>query len=113
MTADRKIRDQSILITGVPGCGKSATCDELRKRGYKADDIENIEGLFQMVDKATGKNFGNYIENDLESTKKHDWICDKHKLRELLRQNPRGTTFIAAPALISMTCSRYFRKSFY
>ena len=47
--------NKSILITGVAGTGKSAVCDELNKLGYKALGIEDIDGLFTIVHKKTGK----------------------------------------------------------
>ncbi|HIH11772.1 TPA: SDR family NAD-dependent epimerase/dehydratase, partial [Candidatus Woesearchaeota archaeon] len=39
--------NKSILITGVAGSGKSAVCDELNKRRYKA---YGIEGFIQKID---------------------------------------------------------------
>ena len=52
--------NKSILITGITGSGKSAVCGELKKRGYKAYDIEIMEGLFNLVDNKTGKIVNDY-----------------------------------------------------
>jgi broad-specificity NMP kinase len=79
--------NKSILITGVSGSGKSLLCDELKKRGYKAYDIEELHGLFAMVNKKTGKVADVFDNQNLESIKQHDWICDKKKLKELVRKN--------------------------
>lgn len=57
--------NKSIIITGVAGSGKSAVCDELNKLGYKAFGIEDIDGLFTMVDKKTGKPFKNFDNDNL------------------------------------------------
>lgn len=85
--------NKSILITGVAGTGKSAVCDELNKLGYKALGIENIDGLFSMVNKKTGKPFKDYNNDDLEKVKQSDWICDKKKLQRLMSKNSNGIVF--------------------
>ena len=85
--------DQSILITGVAGTGKSAVCDELNKLGYKAFGIEDIDGLFSMVNKKTAKAFKDYDNDDFEKVKQADWICDKKKLQSLMRNNSNGIVF--------------------
>jgi dephospho-CoA kinase len=90
--------NKSILITGVAGSGKSAVCDELRKRGYKAYGIEDMEGLFTMVDKTTGKIAENYNNDNLKSVKQHNWICNKSKLQELVHKNPKGIVFYCGVA---------------
>ena len=85
--------NKSILITGVAGSGKSAICDELIKSGYKAFGIEEIDGLFKMVDKKTGKPLKNFDNNDLESVNQSRWICDKKKLEKLMSKNVKDLTF--------------------
>jgi broad-specificity NMP kinase len=47
--------NRSILVTGISGSGKSAICSELKKQGYTAYDIEEMHGLFNMINKKTGK----------------------------------------------------------
>lgn len=90
--------NKSILITGVAGSGKSAVCDELKKLGHKAYGIENIDGLFAMVNKKTGKIAEDHNNDDLESVKQHDWICDKNKLQRLIRKNSKGIVFYCGTA---------------
>src|SRR3989304_2894678 len=85
--------NKSILVTGVAGSGGSRISSEMKKFGYKPYDIENIKGLFLMVDKKTGKASSNFNKKDLESVKRHHWICDKNKLRKLLYKNPKGIVF--------------------
>jgi len=85
--------NKSILITGVAGSGKSSVCRELNNLGYKAYDIEGIDGLFAMVDKKTGIVAKNYDNDNLESVKQHDWICDKKKLQQLIENNTNGIVF--------------------
>ena len=90
--------NKSILITGIAGSGKSTVCDELKKLGYKAYGIEDINGLFTMVDKTTGRIADDHDNNDIESVKQHDWICDKNKLQQLVRNNPKGIVFYCGTA---------------
>ena len=85
--------NKSILITGVAGTGKSAVCDELNKLGYKAFGLEDIDGLFTMIHKKTGKPFKNYDNDNFEMVKQADWICDKKKLQRLMRKNSEGFVF--------------------
>ena len=89
--------NKSIFITGVAGSGKSVVCDELNKLGYKAYGIEDIAGLFKIVDK-TGKQAENYDNDNLESIKQADWICDKNKLQRLMRKNSEGIVFYCGTA---------------
>lgn len=90
--------NKSILITGVAGTGKSAVCDELNKLGYKALGIEDIDGLFTMVHKKTGKPFKNYDNDNFELVKQADWICDIKKLQRLMLKNPKGIVFYCGTA---------------
>jgi broad-specificity NMP kinase len=85
--------NKSILITGITGSGKSAVCDELKKRGYKAYDIEVMEGLFNLVDNKTGKIVNDYDNKNLEWVKRHDWVCNRKKLQELVRKNVKGAFY--------------------
>ena len=90
--------NKSILITGIAGSGKSAVCDKLNKLGYKAYGIENIEGLFTMIDKKTCKPFKDYDNDNLELVKQSDWICDKNRLQRLMSKNSKGIVFYCGVA---------------
>ena len=79
--------NKSILITGVSGSGKSAVCAELKKLHYNAYDIEEVPGLFKMVDKKTGKVVEDQNNENVESVKQRAWICDKNKLQWLVCSN--------------------------
>lgn len=85
--------NRSILITGVAGSGKTAVCNELKKRGYKAYGIEDIDGMFAMYNKKTGKKAADYDNENFESVTGHDWLCDMNRLRRLVRGNPKGLVF--------------------
>jgi dephospho-CoA kinase len=90
--------NRSILVTGVAGSGKSFLCKELKRRGYKAYDIEEIDGMFSMVDKKTRKVAERYDNKFLEDAKNHDWVCDEKKLSCLIMKNPKGVVFYCGVA---------------
>lgn len=90
--------DKSILITGVAGSGKSSVCKGLASRGYTTFSIEDAKGLFTMINKKTGKVFDNYDNDDIESVKQHDWICNKDKLQGLVRDNAKSVVFYCGTA---------------
>lgn len=83
----------SIFITGIAGSGKTSASNELAKRGYKAYNIEEAEGLFEMRDKRTGKSFEDYDNYDFEKVKYHDWVCNKDKLQKLAESNKEGISY--------------------
>ena len=89
---------KSVLITGIAGSGKSVICSELKNRGYQTYDIEDIDGLFAMVNKRTGKIAEDHDNDDLKSVKQSDWICDKEKLRVLLNECSKGPCFYCGTA---------------
>jgi broad-specificity NMP kinase len=90
--------NKSILITGVAGTGKSVICNKLNKLGYKALGIEDIDGLFAMIDKKTGKQFKNFDNDNLELVKQADWICNKKKLQHLMRKKSNELVFYCGTA---------------
>ncbi len=85
---------KNILVTGISGTGKSALCEELKKMGYPAYDLEMIKGLFDMFEKSTGKRVTYYFDNNkLEEMEKYSWLCDIPKLKQLLKDNAGKTVF--------------------
>jgi len=85
--------NKSVIIIGISGSGKTAVSKELRRRGYIAYDIESIKGLCGMFDKKTGAAARKYDKSDIKSVKQHDWICNKSKLKKLMRKNTKGIVF--------------------
>lgn len=85
--------NKSVLITGVSGTGKSSVCDELNRRHYKSFGIEDIHGMFTMMNRKTHKPFKNLDNSNLEMVKEIEWFCDKNKLQKLMRENSKGVVF--------------------
>lgn len=84
---------KSIFVTGVSGSGKSSISKELNRLGYKAYNIEELEGMFKMVRKDTREDFADYDNADIEKVKNADWICDKNKLEKLLQKQSNCIVF--------------------
>ncbi len=89
---------KSILVTGVAGSGKSAVSKKLNDLGYKSYDIEEIEGLFKMVNKNTGEVDEDHENNDLEKVKNRDWICDVEKFQEIIKNEQSSIAFYCGTA---------------
>lgn len=76
-----------ILITGVAGSGKTTISEELNRIDKEAIDIERVDGLFSMIERATGKIAGKFDVHDIEMQKKHNWVCNIDKLKETIEAN--------------------------
>ena len=87
----------SILLTGVPGAGKSTVCEALDERGHRAIDLEAVPGLCTFVDPVTG----DHIAEDMEDPvvlDRGEWRWDERRLRRLLADHDDQTTVFAGTA---------------
>jgi broad-specificity NMP kinase len=89
---------QKILITGVSGTGKTTTCKTLKKMGCETVDIENIEGMFDMVHKGTKKLYKGYDNANPDHIKNAEWICNVEKLNNLLNSQKQDVAFYSGIA---------------
>jgi dephospho-CoA kinase len=78
---------KAFLVTGVSGSGKTVVCEHLIADGYEAYNIEDIDGMFKMYHKDTGKIFKNYDNADPKKIKNSRWICNVNKLKKLLKMS--------------------------
>lgn len=84
---------KAFLVTGVSGSGKTTICEQLIADGYEAYNIEDIDGMFKMYHKDTGKIFKGYDNADPEQIKNARWICDTNKLKKLLKNQKTDSAF--------------------
>lgn len=84
---------KSILVTAVAGSGKSTVCKALNDAGFNALDIEDIPGLFSLLDEDTGKPMPSHDGSDVNLVKRGDWVCDKAKLKEIIDKETATLTF--------------------
>ena len=82
-----------ILITGIPGSGKSTLSRILRDKGFNAIDLEEVPQLFIMVDQETRQPIDNYDNTDLQQVAAADWICDKDALKKLIQSQNQPVNF--------------------
>lgn len=80
----------SVFITAVTGTGKSTVCKELQKLGYKARDIESIDGLYELIDEKTGEVVPGNPDQIRDGI---DWTCNKDRLKKLLNSESSPLTF--------------------
>lgn len=84
---------KSVLITGVPGTGKTTLSRKLTEMGYKAYDIEGIPGLFAAADRKTKQSVKDHDGADFKY-----WVCDKTKLESLIAGENSPITFYCGAA---------------
>ena len=84
---------KSILITGVPGSGKSTLCKYLKKKGYETHDLDENEDIFSMLYSKTGKIAKDYKRHDLDKVKLVTWTCDPKKLEKLISKQKNNLAF--------------------
>ncbi len=72
-----------------------------------------MPGLFQMIDKRTGKPFSDFDNTDLEKQKNSAWMCDVNKLGELIKMNQQeGPVFYCGIASNLEDFLHFFDKFF-
>src|SRR5579859_2614351 len=72
-------------ITGTPGSGKSAVCDELKQRGYAAFDTDN-DGIAAFYNNETGEAIGRHVlaaERTPAWRKQHTWKAKRETVEKL------------------------------
>lgn len=89
---------KSILITGIAGSGKSTIAACLKKMGHTTYDIEDIPGLYCLLDKETGEPFQNHSNESLRDVKRAKWICDTKKLQSIIANEKSDTVFYCGAA---------------
>jgi broad-specificity NMP kinase len=99
-----------ILITGFAGSGKSSVCAALEKRGYTAFDMEEVDGLFSMIDTRTGRVFEDYDNADLEKVKHGSWTCDREALEKHIEAQGGGLQFYCGSASNLAQITPYFKE---
>lgn len=73
-----------IYITGVSGTGKSTLAEELTKRGVVSFDIDAVSELCHWRNRQTKQRAEYQYGIGKDWLEAHEWICDQHKLEELL-----------------------------
>lgn len=99
-----------VLVSGVPGTGKSTVCREISKLGYESHDFEDYDGMFDMYRKDTGEIFDNYDNSNPENVKNADWLCDVSKLKDLLEKQTKEIAFYCGIASNSEEITPLFDK---
>jgi dephospho-CoA kinase len=90
------------LIEGISGTGKTEVCNELKKRGYKALEADEVFGFYG--DPKTGK--------PTEKRSQLNWLWNKKKVDEKLSKEIGEPIFVCGGAMNQNEFTHYFNKTF-
>lgn len=75
---------KKIFITGMAGSGKSTLAAELKRRGVRVVDFDEVEGLCSWKNKLTGEDADYHPGIGKDWLESHDWECDIDRLSKLV-----------------------------
>jgi len=82
-------------ITGNSGTGKSTVVEKLAERGVFSIDADSVKGLTHWVDKKTKEIVDWHPGMTKDWYWKHQYVCDKEKLINLINKSPKDIVVIA------------------
>ena len=88
--------DSLIYITGTPGSGKTAVCDELKRRGFNAYDTDN-DGIAFFYDNVTGEAIRHHVpasDRSAEWRARHAWKASRETVERLMSRAGGEITFL-------------------
>ena len=89
------------LIEGLSGTGKTAVCNELKKRGYASIEADDAFGFYGDI--KTGL--------PTEEKSQLNWLWDKKKIDAALADTT-APTFVCGGAMNQHELTHYFKKTF-
>lgn len=101
-----------IYITGLSGSGKSAICNELKRRGYEAHDADS-EGFNKWYDRKTGKVSEEYNRSKTSTSewlKKYSWNTSRTKVQRLSERARNKLVFLCGVSANEETVWDLFTK---
>lgn len=85
-----------IYITGIPGSGKSAVCDELKRRGHTAYDTDN-DAIAFFYHNATNKAIKEHVpaeDRTPEWRTQHTWKAERETVEKLIADSQAELLFL-------------------
>jgi dephospho-CoA kinase len=82
-------------ITGMSGTGKSSVVKKLSEKSIFPIDADSISGLTYWIDKETKEKSEWHPGMSSEWYKKHQYICNKEKLTNLIKNSPEKIVAVA------------------
>jgi dephospho-CoA kinase len=86
-------KHQPVIISGVSGSGKTTICNELKRYGYKAIDLDEIERLYVIKHVPSGKIIPGPLVLNQETVKQHVMICSYSELKKIILENSDNLVF--------------------
>jgi thymidylate kinase len=90
------VKSDLVYITGVPGSGKSAVCNELKRRGYTAYDTDG-DAIAFFYNNATGKAIEEHIpakDRTPEWRTQHTWMAKRNTIEGLMADTASELIFL-------------------
>ncbi len=85
---------RKFCITGVSGTGKSSVIKELKERGIKAFDVDDMEGICHWKNEESGERVDYFPGIGKEWLTKNSYFADIEKIEEIINEN-EGTVVMA------------------
>jgi dephospho-CoA kinase len=82
-------------ITGISGAGKSTVVEKLAEKGIFSIDADSVKGLTHWIDKNTREKAEWCPGMSADWYKKHQYICYKEKLINLIKNSPKDIVAVA------------------
>ena len=89
---------KSVLVTGVSGAGKSTISKTLREMGYSAYDLDDVPGLFAMIDAKTKQPVVDHDNANLKKVQNIEWLCNAARLTSLIAAEKNDIAFYCGSA---------------
>jgi dephospho-CoA kinase len=86
---------KTFYITGISGTGKSSVVEKLAEKGVFSIDADSVKGLTHWIDRDTKKITEWSPGMSDEWYKKHQYICNKEKLTNLIKNSPEKIVAVA------------------
>lgn len=90
------VKSNLIYITGIPGSGKSAVCNELKRRGYTAYDTDS-DAIAFFYNNATQKAVKQHIpakDRTCEWRTQHTWKAERKTIEKLITDTKAELLFL-------------------
>jgi dephospho-CoA kinase len=104
-----------VLVAGISGSGKSSVCEELRRRGYDAHDID-LDGNAVWVDRESGEVLSAEAYQGAASLawfEMHDWCVVPEKISTIASRAGDDVVFVCGMTQNEHEVTHLFSKVIY
>jgi len=103
-----------VYVTGIEAAGKTTTCQELKKRGYEAYDID--EGIAHFYNVVTGKQ-ARWVDSPTGRSEawynQHEYMMERSKVEQLVKKAKDTTIFLCGTTRLDFLVIDVFDQIIY